>query len=144
MRSFLLRLFIIAFPLVFGILFIWFGIRNHSLGKQSESWPTVQGTLASKSSSSSKKKRIHVFYEYQVKGVNYKNSRVNFQDDSGSKKKIRDKYNVGDPLTIYYDPNNPEQSVLTPGATSGSLIANIVGGGFCFGLSGLFLMMRRR
>jgi hypothetical protein len=144
MRSFLLRLFLIAFPMVFGILFIWFGIRNHSLGKQSEAWPKAQGTLMSESSSSRKKKQVHVFYEYQVKGVTYKNSRVNFQDDKSSKKKIRDNYNVGDRLNVYYDPSDPEQSVLTPGATITSLIIKITAGLFCFALSGIFMMMRRR
>jgi hypothetical protein len=144
MQNFLLRIFLIAFPTVLGILFIGFGIRNHSLGKQSESWPTVQGTFVSESSSMRKKKRIHIFYEYQIKGVSYKNSRVNFQDDKDSKRKIRDKYKVGDTLTVHYDPNNPEESVLAPGATTGSLIIKILGGFFCFSLAGIFMMMRRR
>jgi Protein of unknown function (DUF3592) len=144
MRSFLLRLFLIVFPLVLGALFVWLGIRNHSLGKQSESWPTVQGTLVSESSATTKKKRIHVFYEYQVKGVNYRSSRVNFQDDKDSKKKIRDKYTVGDSLTVHYDPDDPEKSVLTPGNTTGSLIAKILGALFCFVLSAIFFMTRRR
>ncbi len=145
MKTLLTRLFLIAMPLVMGILFIVFGIRNHSLGKESENWPTVQGSLVSESSSRpKKKKRVHVFYEYQVNGLTYKNSRVNFRDDKASKKKIRDRYKVGDALKIHYQPGNPEQSVLEPGASIGSLMAKIAGGLFCFALSGVFLMIRRR
>lgn len=145
MKSFIARILLIALPFVMGILFIVFGIRNHSLGKESENWPVVEGHLVSESSSAQKKKkRIHVFYEYQVNGVTYKNSRVNFTDDKASKKKIRDQYNVGDKLKVYYQPGDPEQSVLEPGASSGSLIAKIAGGLFCLALSIVFLMMRRR
>lgn len=145
MKSLLVRLFLIAIPFVMGILFIVLGIRNHTLGKQSENWPIAEGGLVSESSSRpKKKKRIHVFYEYQVNAVSYKNSRVNFRDDKASKKKISDQYNVGDKLKVYYQPDDPEQSVLEPGASTGSLIAKIAGGLFCFVLSGFFLMTRRR
>lgn len=145
MKNFFLRLFLIAMPLVMGILFITLGIRNHALGKESESWPVVEGSFVSESSSGQKKKkRIHISYEYRVDGVSYKNSRVNFADDKASKRKIRDQYDVGDKLKVYYQPDNPEQSVLEPGASSGSLVIKIVGGLFCIALSIIFLMMRRR
>jgi|GEM_PF-2218024 len=145
MKSFLTRLFLIAFPFVMGILFIVFGIRNHLLGKESENWPTVQGKLVSESSTRPKKnKTIYVFYQYQVKGITYENSRVNFRDDNGSKEKIRDQYNVGDALEVHYQAHDPEQSVLEPGASSMGLITKIFGSLFCFALSGVFLMMRRR
>jgi hypothetical protein len=145
MRSLFTRLFLIAMPLVMGILFMVFGIRNHSLGKESENWPAVEGSLVSESRSmQKKKKRIHVFYEYRVNGVTYKNSRVNFSDDKASKKKIRDQYNVGDKLKVYYQPGDPEQSVLEPGASITGLIVKIAGGLFCIALSIVFLMMRRR
>lgn len=144
MKTLLIRLLLIAMPLFMGLLFIVFGIRNHSLGKESENWPVVQGTLVSESSSQKKKKRVHVFYEYSVNGITYKNSRVNFADDKASKKKIRDQFNVGDKLKVYYQPDNPEQSVLEPGASTGGLVVKIVGGLFCLALSIVFLMMQRR
>lgn len=145
MRSLFTRLFLVALPFIMGLLFIVLGIRNHTLGKQSEKWPVAEGNLVSESSAmQKKKKRIHVFYEYRVNGVTYKNSRVNFRDDKASKRKIRDQYNVGDKLKVYYEPDDPEQSVLEPGATLGSLITKIAAGLFCFALSIVFLMMRRR
>ncbi len=143
MRRLLLKFLLIVFPLVMGILFIGIGIRNHSLGKQSESWPSVQGNLAGESMSARKKKRVHISYEYRVKDVTYKNSRVNFQDDKASKKKIRSQYNVGDTLTVYYNPDDPDQSVLQPGATLTSLLMKLFGALFCFGMAGFFLFSRK-
>lgn len=143
MRRLLLKLLLIVFPLVMGILFIGIGIRNHSLGKQSENWPSVQGTLAGESASMRKKKRVNISYEYRVKDVVYKNSRVNFQDDKASKKEIRSRYNVGDALAVYYNPVDPEQSVLQPGATLTSLLVKLFGALFCFGMSAFFIFSRK-
>jgi len=126
-----------------GILFIGIGIRNHSLGKQSENWPSVQGSLAGESMSTRKKKRIHISYEYRVNGIAYKNSRVNFQDDRASKKEIRSQYNVGDALRVYYNPDDPEQSVLQPGARLTSLLMKLFGALFCFGMSAFFVFSRK-
>ena len=145
MKSFLTRLFLVAMPFVMGILFLVFGIRNHLLGKESETWPTVKGKLAWETSTQAKKnKSVYVSYEYQVNGISYENSRVNFRDDNASKEKIRDQYKVGDALEVHYQANNPEQSVLEPGASSMGLITKIFGSLFCFVLSGVFLMMRKR
>ncbi len=143
MKAFLLRLLLIFFPLIMGLLFIVFGFKNHLLGKASESWPTVQGVLVSESTTG-KKKRTHIFYEYTVDGVKYKNSRVNFQDDKASKKEIQSKYNIGDTFTVYYDPQSHEQAVLQPGASMFSLFMKIGGGLFCFILAAIFLNIRRR
>lgn len=145
MKSLLTRLLLIAMPFVMGILFIVFGIRNHLLGKESENWPTVKGKLAWETSTQLKKnKSVYVSYEYQVNGISYENARVNFRDDNASKEKIRDQYDVGDALEVHYQAHDPEQSVLEPGASSMGLITKIFGGLFCFALSGVFLMMRRR
>jgi len=143
MRRLLLKLLLIVFPLVMGILFIVFGIRNHSLGNQSEHWPSVQGKLVGESRSIRKKQRVHISYEYSVQGATYKNSRVNFQDDKSSKKTISSKYNVGDSLPVYYNPENPEQSVLMPGSSLVSLLMKLFGAFFCFGMSAFFLFSRK-
>ena len=143
MRKLLLKLLLIVSPLVMGMFFVVFGIRNHTLGKQSESWPSVQGNLAGESTSSRKKKRIHISYEYRVKDVTYKNSRVNFQDDKASKKQIRSQYNVGDSLAVFYNPTDPEQSVLQRGATLTSLLMKLFGALFCFGMSAFFIFSRK-
>ena len=143
MRKLLLKLLLIVFPLVMGMFFVVFGIRNHTLGKQSESWPSVQGNLAGESTSSRKKKRIHISYEYRVNGINYKSSRVNFQGDKASKKQIRSQYNVGDSLVVFYNPADPEQSVLQRGATLTSLLMKLFGALFCFGMSAFFIFSRK-
>ena len=143
MGKFLPRLILVAALVFMGAAFFVLGIKDHRLGKESVSWPSVQGTLTSESLSN-RKKRAKIFYQYEVNKVIYKNYRVNFQDDRASKKRIRDRYNPGDKLTVFYNPDDPEQSVLEPGATMTTLLIKIFGGIFCFLLAGVFLMMRRR
>lgn len=143
MRRILLKLLLIVFPLVMGILFVVFGIRNHSQGNQSEHWPSVQGKMVGESRSIRKKQRVHISYEYSVSNVTYKNSRVNFQDDKSSKKKISHQYKVGDSLPVYYNPEHADQSVLMPGSTLASLLMKLFGAVFCFGMSAFFLFSRK-
>ena len=57
-----------------------------------------------------------VRYRYQVMGAEYQGKRIAFGGDvGGSHKKARQMltpYPVGQRMTVYYDPNSPEEAVL--------------------------------
>jgi hypothetical protein len=143
MRTILTKWFLILLGVLLGTLFIVMGIQNYLLAKESSAWPRIEGKLVSESQSK-RKKLAMVFYEYQVNGIRYENSRVNFRNDKTSKNRIRDKYQIGDVLGIYYKPDEPEISVLEPGASFFYLILKLFGGVFCFGFSIMMLFSKRR
>lgn len=133
-----IRLLLAGLPILLGLLFIVFGVRNNLRGMTSLTWPSVEGRITSLDRNQGRKARYHVFYAYEVGGVAYNNSRVNFQDDKASKREIYQNQKEGDRVTVHYDPADPGQSVLQPGAPFSALVMKLVAGLFCHAL-GLFL-----
>lgn len=136
MKDGLLRLGVAGFCIAIGLLFPVMGVIDHQRGQASESWPNVQGEVISERHRL-RKNRYSIFYAYEVDGVRYENSRVNFQNDKASKKEMVERYDKGARLPVYYDPQDPDESVLVPGAKASGLAIRIVAGLFCLGL-GLF------
>jgi hypothetical protein len=61
-----------------------------------------------------------IVYRYEVHGVTYENDRVAFgqvvgASGTGWAEKQVDRYPVGSQITVYYDPNDPANSVLKRG-----------------------------
>ncbi len=60
-------------------------------------------------------------YHYQVHGQTYRGTRVTFSDainkTSSSLKKIQAMHQGKDQIVVYYNPKNPDQSVLIPGTS---------------------------
>lgn len=117
---------------------------------RSQSWPTVQGevTYSSIDRSSSgfnnprRQRRTtpsfspSIRYVYQVKGVRYNGSRITLIGWSGNINEARaaaGKYPVGAHVPVYYNPANPEDSLLEPGDQSNNLMA--------IGMGGLFVVI---
>ncbi len=101
-----------------------------SAGAASESWPTVEGVITFA------EVRVHqpsvrdrrelglktrytprITYRYQVDGKTYENhviGRYGYTSKWASGIS-RGQYAVGKPVTVYYNPENPAESVLEPG-----------------------------
>jgi hypothetical protein len=66
-----------------------------------------------------------VSYSYVVDGKNYDNDRINFRQDDEYKhrrgkrhaQKIVSRYPEGSKITVYYDPEDPQEAVLVSGDT---------------------------
>ena len=116
------------FTLILGaVAVLWFG-ANRSLNAQaSETWPTVSGTVTSTSSFVRPGRlRVILSYSYTVDGQTYENDRVSFSPKPADQSDFfgllenmslflsAAQKNEGSSITVYYQPDDPENSVLVP------------------------------
>ncbi len=139
-----MKLFIsLLFFLILAGVFIWQSYRllNRSMpglrdAQASRSWPSVQGTVTIVSSRAEwvnvKRRNLSYFRPwvqstYTVNGQALVCERFAFNDhliSISTKKDAEDRikaYQVGQTVQVYYDPNDPQKSVLEPGNISPSM-----------------------
>lgn len=123
MSNILFEIFLIIGVILGGFL-LWQVLK----GLKAKNWPTVPGrVLASRVTTSVSYDDGHrsttygaeVSYHFEVDGLEYTGDRRSFADYSSSSirraEKIVAKYMPGTEVTVYYRPDEPEESVLEPG-----------------------------
>jgi hypothetical protein len=124
-RNWLLALFGLPFFCVgAGFLLLSIVPTLHDASRMA-SWPEAQGALLraqliSKRSKQSMTYRVEAEYRYNVDGRDYRGSRVaigsaadnvgDFQQALG--KRLEQAYRAGQPVSVWYDPDNPADAVL--------------------------------
>jgi hypothetical protein len=128
---------------VIGIFFLvgaglsvwgWTILQN---ARASASWPTAQGRITrmevthSTDSEGGDSYRPEVAYEYLVNDRSYESYTIKFGENSyGNRREAEEiaaRYPVGQSVPVYYDPADPERSVLEPGVSLGSYIVLGIG-----------------
>ncbi|HNR02085.1 MAG TPA: DUF3592 domain-containing protein [Anaerolineaceae bacterium] len=132
-------LFMIGFILL-GVVFMYRAASGRLKSKKAQSWPLVKGRVVSSEvleerfRSATGKATIAfvpvVSYEYTVNGTTYTGSVVIFGEttyDYITASRICEKYTPESEPNVYYNPADPQDSVLLPQATEGlrSLIPGI-------------------
>lgn len=124
------------FPLSFGLgglIFLGVGLWAINKGMQSENWDKETATIISseieRKQSSSKGPQgvtktstsysVRVKYSYTVEGSNYEGNTVGFgtmshNEKSDAQEELKS-YPKGKTIDVYYDPENPSDSVLKKG-----------------------------
>ncbi len=106
------------------LLFIYF--RNLIRVRASEGWPASQGIVVASwireshstddDGSTSTSYYPEVNYTYSVMGTEYQSDKITFGLKTGGSRgkalKVIAKYVEGNPVTVYYDPDNPQLAVL--------------------------------
>ncbi|MBL4761986.1 MAG: DUF3592 domain-containing protein [Gammaproteobacteria bacterium] len=118
--------------IIVGLVLMGFGIKNRINAYQSKFWPTVQGIVAHSSVGSERdddefiRYRVSVSYDYVLGSKSYYGRVIQFSmsdfRDEVKAKAVADKYPKGDHVTVYYEPENPDKSVLEPGGSGGWLL----------------------
>ncbi|MFH2052469.1 MAG: DUF3592 domain-containing protein [bacterium] len=128
---------------VFGLVLGGFGMNRYKMGKASEGWPTVTGTIISSRTQTRQTDGKNEYmpslsYSYTVEGRNLVGSRITasevYQKNRQSAEEIVRRYAVGTEVQVHYDPEAPERAVLEPGLP-GNVKILLGGGGVCIFLA---------
>lgn len=114
---------------VFGLagIFVLFQLlKTYFLFKQSQHWSTTEGMVlfsgvdsqtSVEPEGSNTTYQAKVIYQYIVSGQTYEHNRIAFNSDLrttnyNKQAELASRYPQGEPITVYYDPDDPEQAVL--------------------------------
>lgn len=133
--------------LVIGLFCVmaWLGGRDQAA--DTLKWPSAQGVITDSSVTEShdkdgdREKHASVEYTYAVNGKSYKGHDVNVAA-SGDADQIAAKYPKGKQVSVYYNPQKPEEAVLEQGG-AGVWVWGAVGLG-CLAYAGYVLIDRRK
>ena len=152
------RRFVSRVMLILAIVFVLFGsitlyiaYEFYTWAESSRDWPTTEGVVT-KSDFCSEVRAARNFpyrsetyywadiqYDYTVNGLRYisgdigvSTAKTNVRTDV---QEVLDRFPVGRRITVYYDPFNPDDTLLEPGADTGNYVVFFVGG--LFYLAGL-------
>lgn len=85
---------------------------------------------------------VDVFYNYSVNNIEYSSNKVSFGGEAYNNprfaQRIVNRYPQGKDITVYYNRDNPEESVLEPGTTSACYF--IIVFGFIFAAVGYYML----
>jgi hypothetical protein len=133
--------------LVIGAGLAYWGWNILQDARASSSWPTAEGLVTNSEVSHSSDAEggdtysPEVTYTYTVRDSLYENNTIKFGENAYDSRRTADRiaasYPSGKTVTVYYDPENPDRSVLEPGVSAGSYI--VLGIGVLFILISLII-----
>lgn len=150
------------FFLVGGVVvFAWLSGQKR-LSEESLDWPMVTGTVleskvhrytsSGNSENSSVQHVPRIVYEFELGGTRYESHQRSIMGEnyeSAEAQRIVDAYPVGSAITVYFQPGNPEESVLQRGGSeeqwrigTGVLIGFLVFSGVAL-FAGIRMLRRR-
>ncbi len=146
---------ILFFPLLFlGVGLILFTVGAYQIyhGMESTAWPTVRGVITVAelgkhidrdldNNSTDTTYSADISYDYLVDDQAYVNGSVHFgsmsSSDPSMARAMLQRYPVGKTVTVFYNPERPQQAVLEPGVAGVAwvlpalgLLFAVVGSGF--------------
>lgn len=122
-----LKILIIAVLILIGAIFMYKALKVRVTSKFAKQWPITKGSVTScevkedvlRSSTGNivNVYYIEISYDYLVNGNPYTGNRITFGSphyDYQSASLINERFAVGKEIDVYYDQNNPAESVLVP------------------------------
>ncbi len=129
-----------------GISF-FFGLPMYRKAQASQTWPTTTGTIETSQVTETfqKGRRRYspsVSYSYEIGGQRLTSKYIWASGGDSSTNRephqaVVDKYQVGSPVKVFYDPQNPGFAILEPGITTTNYI--VLGGGGAILLAGAIM-----
>ena len=139
---------VVFFGVGIGVSF-WIGLPKIQKAKASVDWPSVQGEVKSSRITESRDNDgttygHEVIYTYTVENEKLENDIVWFGGDvkTSSRGMARDtvkKYPAGKEVSVHFNPEDPQISVLEPGAFKSTYFLFLFG--FIFSCAGFFMLL---
>ncbi len=136
--------FIIFIFGIIGALMIFMYFRQKKEAEESQNWASTLGRITKtymrqevSYETGSTLYYPEIEYEYEYRGVIYTGNRIDFGGSSGNSnhnksEELLAQYPINKTITVYYDPNNPEEAVLEQKMGTGGKVMLIVGILFAF------------
>jgi hypothetical protein len=141
---------------IIGVVMLGLGIVTGVHGKgildearASTKWPAVPGRVTESHLTTSHDRHgttygAHVEYTYTVEGREHRGSTVWFGEDRTSDRSAAQKtlalFPTGKEVRVFYQPDEPDTSVLEPGTYPSSYV--VLAGGLIFALVGVGMLIR--
>jgi hypothetical protein len=120
-----------------GIATTAWGIRIMIQSRRTQDWPCVKGTITT-SHSDDDELLPNIRYLYMIDNSTYEHT-LEFPSGTTPTRELSQQYlhkfPEGSSVDVYYDPTNPDQAILEPGARPGDWLI------FAFGLCSTILMI---
>jgi hypothetical protein len=152
-RKMLINYLIAGGFLVAGLLLLRRALSERARSRKAQNWPSVTGTIQEtdveedRNRSATGRATISFVptlrYNYVVAGKSYEGNRILFGSiglDYLSASNIRDSFAVGSEVPVFYDPANPQESVLRPKLKMGMF--SLIPGVFMLSLSVIVLIFQ--
>ncbi|NBB81004.1 MAG: DUF3592 domain-containing protein [Verrucomicrobia bacterium] len=128
-----------------GCFFFYKAGNQYFYGKQSLDWPTTAGTITvsewKRGGGSNSGYKADIEYVYSVNGAQYHSSFIEYSEFNSTN--LAYKFKKGQACEVYYNPSNPQMSVLIPGYSKLSIGLFIGMGTFFIGFPFLFVLVGR-
>lgn len=106
-----------------GLFFAWKGVEAHQRGTASLAWPTAKGTIKDANLYHQRKgSDFEVCFVYSVMGREFTGRRAAYSSMSSDHQSWVDRFKPGASVDVYYNPEDPADSVLIPGQQKSALI----------------------
>ncbi len=122
-----IKILIIAVLLLIGAIFMYKALKFRAMSKKAKQWPTTKGNITScevkedilRSSTGSivNVYYVEISYDYRVNGISFTGNRITFGSphyDYQTASLIKERFDAGKAIDVYYDQKNPAESVLVP------------------------------
>jgi hypothetical protein len=111
----------------FAIGFLIMSLRGYSFARRARHWPWVEGTITRSQIGLEyqykgfRAAHVDLEYRYEVRGMQYTGTRVTFDTRGGDSRAVADailaRYPVGGETKVFFDSDDPSESVLDPEST---------------------------
>ncbi len=136
-------------PLIIGLVLVLSGLKFILLAQQTKDWQKTSATVtkinliettSSTSTTTSKQKTVDVsiLYHYQVNGKPYQSDKYSYGEGKTVKSRLKNRtqaqqwlenspFQKGNKISIYYNPEKPQQAVIKTGASMWTFVPFIIG-----------------
>ena len=120
--------------IIVGLAITAFGWRGFQKGKANKQWPSTTGQVSSTTLASEENDLLpDIRFSYTIEDNHYE-GRVEFPPGTmpmpGFASTQLEKYPIGSPVTVHYNPQQPKQATLEPGRANDDWLILAMGIGF--------------
>lgn len=120
---------LVIFLFIFGSVLTLAGLKLIHNARESLYWPKTEGVITQSFMDWDRHRQqyANIRYSFIVNGEKITGFQISAKDTNISDEELLKKYPVGKKVIVYYDPENPENSLLEPGYSWQSYQAFVLG-----------------